>query len=303
MVVIVVDGAAVDDGFDEAVLGVPGEGGVGGDGHAGTEAVDSGDGTGFHVAVGIVDGLEGGGAGVVDSGVLVEDVASDCGAAGIGEVFGGSAGVIGGAETVPDAIEAVGALEGGAAGAGGGDEFAALVVAPVERGGGSEGAAGGCEAFALTDGVDGVAELGKGAAGDVVLPDGEDVAGAFVGESGIDLRADEGEGHVGFDSLAGREDAQMDGAAGGVAVAVGEGVGGVGDGLEASGIVITPGGAAVGEGVAVGVAREGVVGAVFIGVGDGLVEGVDLLDLGEALEVAGAVGVLGMEDAATGDGA
>ena len=103
--------------------------------------------------------------------------------------------MIGGAETVPDAIVAVCTLECGVAGTVGGGEFATLVVAPREGGVDAEGAAGGGEAVALADVVDGVGELRKRAAGDFVLPVGQSIAVVFVGECGFHMRADYGEWH------------------------------------------------------------------------------------------------------------
>ena len=102
--------------------------------------------------------------------------------------------------------------------------------------------------------------------------------------------------------MAGSDDAFMQAAVQGVAVAIGEGIGAVGDCLQSSGLVVGPSGGGMGGGVAVGTAGKGAVGAVLVGVGDSLVESVNLLDFGEALEVTGPVSVLGMGDAATGDG-
>jgi len=39
VIVGVVDGGAIDDGFDEAISGIPGEGGILGDGHVGVKNI------------------------------------------------------------------------------------------------------------------------------------------------------------------------------------------------------------------------------------------------------------------------
>jgi hypothetical protein len=100
----------------------------------------------------------------------------------------------------------------------GGNDLAEGVVAPGPGGCGREGGAAGGDCGALADGVHGVVILGNDGAANFVLLGGEDVAGGFPGVGdGVD---GSGGGGDGFDEVAVGE------------VAVGEGGGAVGDGLE-----------------------------------------------------------------------